>query len=178
MKKQIFYTVILTMLACQISLAKDIIVSTTADSGAGSLRAAIIEANHSEGLDKIIFNIPMTDRGYLSPEITGQKGWAFFIRLENELPQVTERVIIDGASQTRFTGNTNAAVPGKQIGAEVIIFHHNSMQSWQELEHLTASNVANSSRTLYMQNIELMNSLSHQNKSAISKARGGKLPMR
>jgi len=175
MKKRLFNTLVLTLLATQIGLAKEIIVSTTADSGEGSLRAAILEANSNQGVDKIIFNIPMTDQGYLAPTITGQNGWAFFIRLEKALPEVTDRVIIDGQSQTQFTGDTNYAIPGVTSGAEVVIFHKNDMQSWAQNTNLTASNLPAHSQNVYVSQVDLMHNDRHNN---IMNAKGGKLPMR
>ena len=178
MKKKLFSTIFLTMLAAQIALANEIIVSTTADSGEGSLRAAILEANRNQGIDKIIFNIPMSDQGYLSPKITGQNGWAFFIRLEKALPEVTDGVIIDGQSQTRFTGDTNAPIPGVTSGAEVVIFYQDAMESWGQIEELTASNKAYTNQSLYIQKVEVIDSRTCALKNSITNARGGKLPLR
>src|SRR4051794_33890315 len=39
-------------------------VINTTDSGAGSLRQAILDANASVGTDSVIFNIPTSDSGY------------------------------------------------------------------------------------------------------------------
>lgn len=175
MKKNLFNTLVLILLATQVGLAKEIIVSTTADSGEGSLRAAILEANSNQGVDRIVFNIPMTDKGYLAPKITGQNGWAFFIRLEKALPEVTDRVIVDGQSQTRFTGDTNSAIPGVSTGAEVIIFHQDDMQSWAQNATLTASNLPAHTQNVYASQIDLVKNDRHQD---IMEARGGKLPMR
>src|SRR5262245_16848346 len=41
-----------------------IVVTTTDDSGAGSLRAAILQANTATGLDRIAFAIPTSDAGF------------------------------------------------------------------------------------------------------------------
>src|SRR5713101_7823157 len=40
------------------SLAATLTVSNTGDSGAGSLRQAILDANNTNGLDTIVFQIP------------------------------------------------------------------------------------------------------------------------
>ena len=45
-------------------MADIILVSTTSDSGAGSLRQALIVADSTTGADTIQFNIPDTDPGY------------------------------------------------------------------------------------------------------------------
>lgn len=79
-------------------------VTTTADSGPGSLRAAIEEANAActPGPCKIAFELPAP----VPPE-----GW-FTIGLERELPPITaERVHLDGSTQTRLTGDTNPDGP-------------------------------------------------------------------
>ena len=60
-------------------------VTNTADSGAGSLRQAIIDANNSFGSDTITFNIPGA-----GPHT---------ITLTTELPSITSPVIIDGLTQ-------------------------------------------------------------------------------
>jgi hypothetical protein len=40
------------------------VVTTTSDSGAGSLRQAILDANANAGADTITFNIPQSDPNY------------------------------------------------------------------------------------------------------------------
>ena len=83
------------------------LVTTTADSGPGSLRAAIAFANNNPGTT-IIFNIPTTDAGYNLAGATG----AFTIRPATVLPSITANgTIIDGTTQTAFTGNTNVNGP-------------------------------------------------------------------
>jgi parallel beta-helix repeat protein len=61
------------------------LVNNTNDSGSGSLRQAIIDANNNPGLDSIAFNIPGTG--------------PFTIQPNTELPSITDPVIIDGYSQ-------------------------------------------------------------------------------
>ena len=81
-----------------------LVVTNTNDSGAGSLRQAIIDANAGGSPSTIDFNIPMSDPGF-----TGQ--W-FSIAPASPLPQLTVGgTTIDGASQTAFTGDTNTAGP-------------------------------------------------------------------
>lgn len=60
-------------------------VTNTNDSGAGSLRQAILDANNTAGVDTINFNIPGPGVKTITP-------------LSN-LPQITEGVLIDGLSQ-------------------------------------------------------------------------------
>ena len=78
-----------------------IAVTTTADSGPGSLRAAIAEANGTNTA-KIEFQLPAP---------VPSEGW-FTIMPESPLPPITaESVLIDGTSQTRLTGDTNTRGP-------------------------------------------------------------------
>ncbi len=83
------------MLDAKPAHAADITVTNTNDSGAGSLRQAIEDANASQGKDTIKFNIPGT----------GVKT----IRPDSRLPQVTEAVTIDGYSQPGSKKNTQKA---------------------------------------------------------------------
>jgi hypothetical protein len=80
-------------------------VTNTNDTGAGSLRQALLDANSSPG-STIEFNIPESDGGY---NATG--GW-FTIAPTSPLPQITASgTTIDGTSQTAFTGDTNPNGP-------------------------------------------------------------------
>lgn len=80
-----------------------IVVSSTADAGDGSLRAAIDEANRgcSEPC-KIAFEIPAP---------VPEAGW-FTIAPSTPLPPITAlRVFVDAKTQSAFTGDTNPAGP-------------------------------------------------------------------
>ena len=70
------------------------IVTTTADSGPGSLREAINCANAAPGTDTITFNIPGGGVKTISPVTS--------------LPTITDPVIIDGYTQPGATANTLA----------------------------------------------------------------------
>jgi len=76
-------------------------VTNTNDSGPGSLRQAITDANASLGLDTIAFNIPG-----LGPHT---------IQLLSGLPAILDPVVIDGYTESGATPNTNA--PGMEINA-------------------------------------------------------------
>lgn len=76
-------------------------VTTTADSGAGSLRQAITDANANAGVDTIRFNIA-----------TGAQS----IALMSPLPAITESVIIDGSSQPGFAGTPLIELNGSGAG--------------------------------------------------------------
>lgn len=77
-------------------------VTTTANSGAGSLRQAIIDANASSGADVIEFDIADTNRQ---------------IRVTSALPQITESLTIDGTSQDGYTNKPLVELHGKDAGA-------------------------------------------------------------
>lgn len=82
-------------------------VTNTSDSGAGSLRNAILYANGHPG-SRIKFNIPQTDPSF--------DGRAWTIRPAIPLPAISANdTIIDGSSQVAFGGDTN---PG---GLEIVL---------------------------------------------------------
>ncbi|MGI9106685.1 MAG: FG-GAP-like repeat-containing protein, partial [Pyrinomonadaceae bacterium] len=72
-----------------------ITVSNTADSGAGSLRQAILDANAATGTQTIVFNIPGT-------------GGVETITPLLPLPDITDPVVIDGYTQPGATPNTSS----------------------------------------------------------------------
>jgi trimeric autotransporter adhesin len=81
-------------------------VINTNDSGAGSLRQAIIDANAVPGPDNIYFNIPTSDANYSAS--TG----VWTITLSTALPMVSGGYTdIDASSQTTNQGNTNTQGP-------------------------------------------------------------------
>ena len=69
------------------------VVSTAADSGAGSLRRAIEGANATPGVDAIEFAIPEAE---CSPE------GVCTIELASPLPKILEPLSVDGTTQTRY----------------------------------------------------------------------------
>ena len=69
-------------------------VTNTNDSGAGSLRQAILDANANNGLDTISFAIPAAGVQTIS--------------LASPLPAITDPVVINGYSQTGASLNTQA----------------------------------------------------------------------
>jgi hypothetical protein len=68
-------------------------VTNTNDSGAGSLRQAILDANGAAGLDTIAFNIPASGVQTIAPATA--------------LPTFTSPVTIEGFSQSGSSANTN-----------------------------------------------------------------------
>ena len=79
-------------------------VINTSDSGAGSLRQAILDANASGAPPHtIVFNITTSDPGFdLS---------VFTIKPLSPLPELRGGITVDGASQTLFSGDTNPLGP-------------------------------------------------------------------
>lgn len=80
------------------SLLTAVLVSTTADSGPGSLRQAILDSNATPGVhDTISFAIPTSDPGF---DVTAG---AWNIRPATQLPEITDGLLIDGTSQPGYS---------------------------------------------------------------------------
>lgn len=73
-------------------------VTNTSDSGAGSLREAILDANANAGADTIEFSIPGVGPHTIQPT--------------SALPTITDPVIIDGYTQPGASPNTNPTGTG------------------------------------------------------------------
>ncbi len=80
-------------------------VTNTNDSGAGSLRQAIIDANALPGLDEIHF-------GIAAPLING----AHTIALTSALPEITDAVLIDGTTDADYIGAPIIELNGAAAG--------------------------------------------------------------
>ncbi|HSZ55212.1 MAG TPA: hypothetical protein VK797_06095 [Tepidisphaeraceae bacterium] len=80
-------------------------VTTTADSGAGSLRQAILNANTHTGLDTISFQLTGSGVHTISPA--------------SPLPAITDPVIIDGSTQTGYTNAPLIQIDGASAGTSV-----------------------------------------------------------
>src|SRR6516225_3885689 len=78
-------------------------VTNTADSGSGSLRQAILDANGNPGADMIVFDIP-------GPS-------AHMIPLSSNLPTITDSVEIDGTTQPGYMGTPLIQIDGVLLGA-------------------------------------------------------------
>lgn len=81
-------------------VAATFVVTTTADTGAGSFRAAILASNASSGLDQITFDIP--------------GGGVKTIAVRTALPQITGPVVIDATTQPGFNGAPIVVLTGLQ----------------------------------------------------------------
>jgi len=96
-----FRTTALAALICSVATigaANTYTVTSTADSGAGTLRQAILDANANPGADTIAFNI--TGSGVHT------------IALTAALPYITDAVTIDGYTQAGSSPNTHAVGEG------------------------------------------------------------------
>jgi hypothetical protein len=79
------------------------VVSNIGDSGTGSLRQAILDANAHPGADSIIFNIPGSGPHTIRPSTA--------------LPTISDSVTIDGSTQPGFTGSPIIELDGSRAGA-------------------------------------------------------------
>jgi hypothetical protein len=110
MKTISFVVMILMFLSLGISMAEIIFVTTTSDTGIGSLRQAIIKADTSSRADTIQFNIPTSDPGY-----NGDRG-VWMIQPDTVLPSLLgDSTFINGNSQSLHQGDTNPYGPEIEI---------------------------------------------------------------
>lgn len=87
------------------SIGSGFVVTNTNDSGAGSLRQAMLDANAQPGVDVIAFDIPAVFPAEIIPLTS--------------LPVITEEVVIDGQTQRGASANTLAV--GNDAEIEIII---------------------------------------------------------
>ncbi len=93
----------LLVLRSQPAKAATFTVTNTNDSGAGSLRDAITQANASPGFDLIAFNIPGAGPHTIMPL--------------SSLPQITDPVDIDGESQPGYAGLPLIEIDGSALAS-------------------------------------------------------------
>ncbi|HXG64790.1 MAG TPA: right-handed parallel beta-helix repeat-containing protein [Blastocatellia bacterium] len=87
-----------------VTLAATFVVTNTNDSGPGSLRQAILDANASPGADTITFDIPGPGPHTITPATA--------------LPPITtDAVTIDGTSEPDFAGSPVIELSGAIVGA-------------------------------------------------------------
>jgi parallel beta-helix repeat protein len=80
------------------------VVTNTNDAGAGSLRAAILQANGSPAVNTIVFNIPGSGVQTITP-LSG-------------LGVITDPVVIDGTTQAGYAGAPLIEINGSSAGLE------------------------------------------------------------
>ena len=82
---------------------KTLVVNNTGDSGLGTLRQAILDANadQSSGVDNIVFDIPASTAANLNVPVPGfdPRTQTWTISLNSPLPVITHPVAIDGYTQ-------------------------------------------------------------------------------
>jgi uncharacterized repeat protein (TIGR01451 family) len=104
----------------QKALLTPFMVMNTVDSGAGSLRQAILDSNAAPppagGTNLIEFNIPTTDPGY---NVTSQS-WT--IAPLTSLPTVTAPALINGYTQPGASPNTNPPRMGKNTILKIELY--------------------------------------------------------
>jgi hypothetical protein len=106
------------------------VVTSAGNSGAGSLRQAILDANARPGADSIVFNIPGSG--------------AHTITLFTALPTISDPVTIDGSTQPGFTGIPIIELNGSQAGANVDglrITAGSSVVSWLVINRFSSDGV-------------------------------------
>ncbi len=110
--------------------AETFTVSTTADTGNGTLRQAILQANTHIGPDTIGFDIPETGMIF--------NGLCWFIEPFSNLPALTDSgTVIDGTTQTSRHGDLNLN------GPEIYLFGYqgrNGFPVWDGLEIQSSRN--------------------------------------
>ncbi len=115
---------LLNLIVTFASYANIIFVSNGNDTGEGSLRQAIINANTHTGADTIVFTIPPEDGSY------NETAGIWSIQPVSQLPDLTDDdTFIDGSSQTRNRGNTNPEGPEIEINGNNTIENGISVKS-------------------------------------------------
>ncbi|MBI4749088.1 MAG: right-handed parallel beta-helix repeat-containing protein [Acidobacteria bacterium] len=87
----------------------EIVVSNTGDSGTGTLRDAVAQVNRVAGNRRIVFRLPTSDPGY------NRQTGVWRITLKDPIILQTNKVLLDGLSQAKFSGETNPNGPEIQI---------------------------------------------------------------
>ena len=96
-------------------------VTNTNDSGAGSLRQAILDANANAGTGNISFNISTADSGYVDPDATPGNGDEYWRILPTSfLGYITDPVILDATTQLGYdagSGRPVIEIDGSSMGS-------------------------------------------------------------
>ena len=96
-------TLVVALAAAPFAAAATFTVTTTADTGAGSLRQAILDANAAAGPDTIQFSVVPSGTITIQPA--------------SALPQILEEVVIDGTTQPGWIGPPIVELDGTAAGA-------------------------------------------------------------
>jgi len=92
----------LAVFAAPESTAAPLVVNNVADSGPGSLRQAILDANAASGLDTILFQFPETGVHTIAPN--------------NALPTIASPVVIDATTLPDYAGTPLIELNGSNAG--------------------------------------------------------------
>jgi hypothetical protein len=96
------------ILACATAMsATTFTVTNTSDSGAGSLRQAILDANGNPGPDDIVFDIPGAGPHTIAPL--------------SVLPTVTSPVVLDATTQPGYSGTPLVEIDGTGISSNLMV---------------------------------------------------------
>lgn len=95
--------------------AKKIVVTNTKDSGCGSLRWAIEEANACDAQSRIVFDIPKCDKGY------DCKAKRWVIKTESSIEVSAKDTEIDGFSQKGAKENTKPAGEPSNACVKIVV---------------------------------------------------------
>jgi hypothetical protein len=95
------------LLAASLLSANTYTVTSTADTGAGTLRQAITDANGHAGADTVAFNIGGSGVHTIAPA--------------SALPTITEAITIDGYTQLGSSANTNPTGQGLNTALRIEI---------------------------------------------------------
>lgn len=128
--RYVLSTFFVTTTADSPAIGLPVIDPLTDEADAGTLRAALEDAEAHPGFDTIKFKIPTTDPGYngqwwtiklgpagIHPATPGDdpRGEDLVTAAATALPVITDGVLIDGLSQASFSGNTNPGTVGSGI---------------------------------------------------------------
>jgi titin len=105
-------------------------VTSTADSGAGTLRTAIANANSTPGANSIVFSLPGSG--------------VHTIALLSSLPGISNPVTLDGTTQPGYAGTPLVDLDGSQAGANVsglTITGGNSTIKGLDISHFSANGI-------------------------------------
>lgn len=123
-------SLLLSILTASSAFANTFTVTNTNDSGSGSLRKAITDANMYPGSHVIVFNIPSSDPNFNS----GTGVWK--IVPTSTMPLITKGdLVIDGTTQTTNQGNKNPN------GPEILIDGSNQVGNDFAFHIFSSSNV-------------------------------------
>jgi len=139
-KSAFMYACLLCCAFFTLAQALTLTVTTTADSGPGSLRQALTDVNTSPAADTIIFNIPQTDAGF--DAATG----VWTILPATDLPALeNDSTVIDATTQTAGQGDLNSYGPEVVLcGRDSLMYGFQINSSYNKVKGLVINRFTNS----------------------------------